>query len=62
MLPLASGTGIGILGGTIGVSLLFLWWLLRAESRDADEEEAVATTEGDDSLAAREAEVERQRS
>jgi hypothetical protein len=40
MVPLASGTALGIIGGVISVSLLFLWWLLRAESRDADEEEA----------------------
>lgn len=52
MLPLASATGIGVLGGTIIVSLLFLWWLLRAESRDADEEEAEERAEAD---AAREA-------
>ncbi len=47
MVPLASSTGIGILGGTISVSLLFLWWLLRAESRDSDEEEAAERAEAD---------------
>jgi hypothetical protein len=52
MVPLASATGIGVLGGAIGVSLLFLWWLLRAESRDADEEEAAERAAAD---AAREA-------
>ena len=52
MVPLASATGIGVLGGSIGVSLLFLWWLLRAESRDADEEEAAERAAAD---AAREA-------
>lgn len=48
MIPLASATALGILGGVISVSLLCLWWLLRAESRDADEEEAAerAAAEG----------------
>jgi len=55
MVPLASGTALGIIGGVISVSLLFLWWLLRAESRDADEEEAAERTEAD---AAREAAAE----
>ncbi|MCW3018150.1 MAG: hypothetical protein JWN10_458 [Solirubrobacterales bacterium] len=52
MVPLASSTALGILGGVIGLSLLCLWWLLRAESRDADEEEAAECAESD---AAREA-------
>jgi hypothetical protein len=47
MVPLASGTALGILGGVISVSLLFLWWLLRAESRDADEEEAAERAEAE---------------
>jgi len=52
MVPLASATALGILGGVISVSLLCLWWLLRAESRDADEEEAAERAAAD---AAREA-------
>jgi hypothetical protein len=52
MVPLASAAALGILGGVISVSLLCLWWLLRAESRDADEEEAAERAAAD---AAREA-------
>ncbi len=52
MVPLASATGIGVLSGTICVSLLFLWWALRAESRESDEEEAAERAEAE---AAREA-------
>lgn len=47
MVPLASATALGILGGVIGLSLLCLWWLLRAESRDADEEEAAERAQAD---------------
>lgn len=45
MVPLASATGLGILGGVISVSLLCLWWLLRAEARDAEEEDAAEHAE-----------------
>jgi hypothetical protein len=47
MVPLASATALGILGGVISVSLLCLWWLLRAESLDADEEEAAERAAAD---------------
>lgn len=40
MVPLASATALGVIGGTISLALLCIWWLLRAESREADEEEA----------------------
>jgi hypothetical protein len=52
MLPLASASGLAVVTGAISASLLFLWWLLRAESRDADEEEATEPAEAE---AAREA-------
>jgi hypothetical protein len=52
MVPLASATGIGVLGGVIAVSLVLLWWLLRVESQEADEEEAAERAAAD---AAREA-------
>jgi hypothetical protein len=52
MIPLASGTGIGILGGVIAVTLICLWWLLRAESREADEEEAAERAQSDAAPAA----------
>jgi hypothetical protein len=34
MLPLASASGLAIIGGATSASVLFLWWLLRAEARD----------------------------
>jgi hypothetical protein len=39
MVPLASATALGVLGGVIGLSLLALWWLLRGEQRETEEEE-----------------------
>ena len=39
MVPLASATALGVLGGVIGLSLLALWWLLRGEARETEEEE-----------------------
>ncbi|HTC71993.1 MAG TPA: hypothetical protein VK655_03845 [Solirubrobacteraceae bacterium] len=40
MVPLASATALGIIGGTISLALLCIWWLLRAERQETDEEEA----------------------
>jgi hypothetical protein len=40
MVPLASATALGIIGGTVSLSLLCIWWLLRAERQETDEEEA----------------------
>ena len=54
MVPLASATALGIIGGTISVSLLCIWWLLRAERQETDEEEAAAAESGEP-LAGREA-------
>jgi hypothetical protein len=47
MLPLASASGLAIVSGAISASLLFLWWLLHAESRDADEEEEAELAEAE---------------
>jgi hypothetical protein len=48
MVPLASATALGIIGGTISLSLLCIWWLLRAERQETDEEEAVERAEAQD--------------
>ncbi len=41
MLPLAAASGLAIVGVVILAAVLFLWWLLRAESGDeAAEQEA----------------------
>ena len=48
MVPLASATALGIIGGTISLSLLCIWWLLRLERQETDEEEAVKRAEAQD--------------
>lgn len=40
MLPLAASSGLAIIGGATSASVLFLWWLLRAETRDEAREAA----------------------
>jgi hypothetical protein len=40
MLPLASSSGLAIIGGATSGAVLFLWWLLRAETRDEAREAA----------------------
>jgi hypothetical protein len=40
MLPLAASSGLAIIGGATSASALFLWWLLRAETRDEAQEAA----------------------
>ena len=45
MLPLAAASGLAVAGGVILAALLFLWWLLRAES--GDEAAAEAAREAD---------------
>ncbi|HEV3035942.1 MAG TPA: hypothetical protein VGX72_14280 [Solirubrobacteraceae bacterium] len=40
MLPLAASSGLAIIGGATSASVLFLWWLLRAETRDEAQEAA----------------------
>jgi ABC-type uncharacterized transport system YnjBCD substrate-binding protein len=40
MLPLASASGLAVIGGATSASVLFLWWLLRAETRDEAREAA----------------------
>jgi hypothetical protein len=40
MLPLASASGVAIIGGATSASVLFLWWLLRAEAHDEEREAA----------------------
>jgi hypothetical protein len=52
MVPLASATALGIIGGTISLSLLAIWWLLRAERQETDEEEAAERAEANDARAA----------
>jgi type VI protein secretion system component VasK len=47
MVPLASATALGIIGGTISLSLLCIWWLLRAERQETDEEEAAERAEAE---------------
>jgi hypothetical protein len=40
MLPLAASSGLAIIGGAASAAVLFLWWLLRAETRDEAREAA----------------------
>jgi hypothetical protein len=52
MLPIASSSGPAFIGVVVIAAALFLWWLLRGESRDAAEakaaqEEAVRRAEED---------------
>jgi hypothetical protein len=52
MVPLASASGLVVIGGTISLALLAIWWLLRAEGREfaeeqAAEQEAAERAEGD---------------
>jgi hypothetical protein len=54
MVPLASATALGIIGATISLSLLCIWWLLHVERQETDEEEAAAADSGEP-LVAREA-------
>lgn len=39
VIPLASASGAAIIGVVVLSAGLFLWWLLRAEARDAPTEE-----------------------
>jgi cbb3-type cytochrome oxidase subunit 3 len=57
MVPLASATALGIIGGTISLSLLCIWWLLRAERQETDEEEAAERAEAQDARPAVEDEL-----
>jgi hypothetical protein len=59
MVPLASATALGIIGGTISLSLLCIWWLLRLERQETDEEEAVERAEAQDARRAVEDELSR---
>jgi hypothetical protein len=61
MVPLASATALGIIGGTISLSLLCIWWLLRLEGQETDEEEAAAA-DNDEPLVAQEANRDQKRS
>jgi uncharacterized membrane protein len=57
MVPLASATALGVLGGVIGLSLLCLWWLLRVEAQESDEDEAIEVAEAKAARAAAEDEL-----
>jgi hypothetical protein len=60
MVPLASATALGIIGGAISLSLLCIWLVLRVENEEADEDEAAAADSGEP-LVAREADRDQQR-
>jgi hypothetical protein len=60
MVPLASATALGIIGGAISLSLLCIWLVLRVENKEADEDEAAAADSGK-LLVAREADRDQQR-
>jgi hypothetical protein len=40
MVPLASASGLAVIGGSISLALLAIWWLLRGEAREYEEEQA----------------------
>ncbi len=41
MVPLASSSGLAVIGGAVSLSVLLLMWLLRGEARDEAREEAL---------------------
>jgi hypothetical protein len=57
MVPLASATALGVVAGAISLSLLCIWWLLRVEAQESDEDEAIELAEAKAERAAAEDEL-----